>query len=202
MKRIFVTGIGTEVGKTVVSAILTEKLKADYWKPVQSGDLDYTDTMKVRNLVSNSSTIFHPEKYRLSQPLSPHAAAELDGVTIQLNDFEIPETNKHLIIEGAGGLLVPLNKQHMIGDLISYLRASVVLVSRNYLGSINHTLLTVQELRHRNIPVLGIVFNGESTPQTEAIIQYYTKLPILFRVQDEREINKQTVLKYANNIEI
>lgn len=198
----FVTGIGTEVGKTMVSAILTEKLKADYWKPIQSGDLDCTDTMQVRNLVTNTTTVFHPERYCLSQPLSPHAAAEMDGATIKLKEFVLPETKNHLIIEGAGGLLVPLNTQHFIADLISSLRATVVLVSRNYLGSINHTLLTVEELKRRNIPILGIVFNGERTPQTEAIIQHYSQLPILFRVQEEKKVNKETILKYAKKIEI
>ncbi|TXK50061.1 dethiobiotin synthase [Pontibacter qinzhouensis] len=202
MKRLFVTGIGTEVGKTVVSAILTEKLKADYWKPIQSGDLDYSDTQKVKNLTGNSTSIFHPERYTFSQPLSPHAAAEIDGVTIRLEEFIVPETKNHLIIEGAGGLLVPLNKEHLIADLISHLRASVVLVSRNYLGSINHTLLTVQELRRRNIPVLGLVFNGESTPKTEAIIEHYSQLPVLFKVEEEKVVNKATVLKYAKEIEI
>lgn len=202
MKRLFVTGIGTEVGKTVVSAILTEKLKADYWKPVQSGDLDYSDTQKVKDLTDNSTSVFHPERYRFSQPLSPHAAAEIDGVTIKLEEFVVPETNNHLIIEGAGGLLVPLNKEYLTADLISRLRASVVLVSRNYLGSINHTLLTVQELRRRNIPVLGLVFNGERTPKTEAIIEHYSQLPVLFKVEEEKVINKTTVLKYAKEIEI
>lgn len=201
MKRLFVTGIGTEVGKTVVSAILTEKLKADYWKPVQSGDLDYSDTQKVKDLTDNSTSVFHPERYRFSQPLSPHAAAEIDGVTIKMEEFVVPETKNHLIIEGAGGLLVPLN-EYLTADLISRLRASVVLVSRNYLGSINHTLLTVQELRRRNIPVLGLVFNGERTPKTEAIIEHYSQLPVLFKVEEEKVINKTTVLKYAKEIEI
>ncbi|MBY0347632.1 MAG: dethiobiotin synthase [Hydrotalea flava] len=202
MKRIFVTGIDTNVGKTIVSAILTQALKADYWKPVQSGDLQNTDTMKVKSLVNNPDTVYHPEIYKLSQPLSPHAASEIDRVTINLEDFNLPETENHIIIEGAGGLMVPLNNQCLIADLISHLGVSVVLVSRNYLGSINHTLLTIQELRRRNIPVLGIVFNGEHTPQTEIFIQQYSQLPVLFRVKIEKTINKQTILKYANCIKI
>jgi len=202
MKRIFITGNGTDIGKTVVSAIITEALNADYWKPVQSGELHNTDTMKVKQLVSNSKTVFHAERFRLQQPLSPHAAAEIDGVEIHLNDFLLPKTDNHLIIEGAGGLMVPLNSQLLIADLIKHFDASVILVSQNYLGSINHTLLTIQELRRRNIPIIGIVFNGEHTPQTENFIQQFTQLPILFRVDMESMINQQTILKYANEINL
>lgn len=200
MKRIFITGNGTDIGKTVVSSIITEALEADYWKPVQAGDLHNTDTMKVKNLVSNSKTVFHDERFKLQQPLSPHAAAEIDGVEIHLKDFSIPDTNNHLIIEGAGGLMVPLNNQLLMADLISHFQTSVILVSRNYLGSINHTLLTIQELRRRNVPILGIVFNGEYTPQTENFIQQYSKLSTLFRVDMENRIDKQTILKYAKSL--
>ena len=98
MKKIFVTGIGTNIGKTIVSAILTESLNADYWKPIQSGALMNTDTMKVKKLVSNKKTVCHPEIFRLSQPLSPHASAEIDGVAIKLKDFAVPKTKNHLII--------------------------------------------------------------------------------------------------------
>ncbi len=200
MKRIFITGNGTDVGKTIVSAIITEHLKADYWKPVQSGELDNTDTIKVKRLVSNSKTVFHQERFKLLQPLSPHASAEIDGVEIKLEDFNLPITNNHLVIEGAGGLMVPLNNNVLIADLIAYFEASVILVSRNYLGSINHTLLTVQELQRRGIPILGIVFNGEHTPQTESFILQYTQLPLLFRVNMEAVIDKQTILKYSEQI--
>lgn len=200
MKRIFITGNGTDIGKTVISAIITEHLKADYWKPVQSGELDNTDTMKVKHLVSNSKTVFHEEKFKLVQPLSPHASAEIDGVKIQLEDFQLPVTNNHLVIEGAGGLMVPLNNKTLIADLITYLETSVVVVSRNYLGSINHTLLTVQELQRRGIPILGIVFNGEHTPQSENFILQYTQLPLLFRVNMEAKIDKETIIKYSDQI--
>ena len=202
MKNIFITGIGTDVGKTIISAIITEHLKADYWKPVQSGELDNTDTDKVKRLVSNSKTVFHEETFKLLQPLSPHASAEIDGVKIQLEDFKLPVTNNHLVIEGAGGLIVPLNNKVLIADLIAYFKTSVVLVSRNYLGSINHTLLTVQELKRRGIPILGIVFNGEHTPQTENFILQYTQLPLLFRVNMEDIIDKQTIIKYSEQISL
>lgn len=199
MHRIFITGNGTDIGKTIVSAIITEALQADYWKPIQSGELDHTDTMKVQNLISNSKSVFHQERHKLQQPLSPHAAAAIDGVNIALNDFVIPETKNHLVVEGAGGLMVPLNDKDLIADLIAYLNLSVIVVSRNYLGSINHTILTINELKRRNIPILGIVFNGESTPATENFIENYTKIPVLFRVIFEENVDKSTILKYANN---
>lgn len=202
IKRIFITGNGTDVGKTIISAIFTEHLKADYWKPIQSGELDNTDTMKVKRLVSNSKTVFHEERFKLFQPLSPHASAEIEGVKIQLEDFSLPVTNNHLVIEGAGGLMVPLNNKILIADLIAFFKTSVVLVSRNYLGSINHTLLTVQELKRRGIPILGIVFNGEHTPQTENFILQYTQLPLLFRVNMEDIIDKQTIMKYSEQISL
>jgi dethiobiotin synthetase len=200
MKTIFITGNGTDIGKTIISAIITEHLEADYWKPVQSGELDNTDTMKVKSLVSNSKTIFHPEQFKLVQPLSPHASAEIDGVEIELEDFKLPSTTNHLVIEGAGGLMVPLNNRILIADLITHFKSSVIVVSRNYLGSINHTLLTIQELRSRDIPIIGIVFNGEHNPQTENFILQYTQLPLLFRVEMEEQIDKQTILKYSRQI--
>jgi dethiobiotin synthetase len=175
-------------------------LEADYWKPIQSGELENTDTMKVQRLVSNSKTVFHPEQFKLVQPLSPHASAEIDNIQIHLKDFKLPVTNNHLVIEGAGGLMVPLNNQILIADLITHFESSVIVVSRNYLGSINHTLLTIQELRNRNIPIIGIVFNGEHTPQTENFILQYTKLPLLFRVEMEEQIDQQTILKYSRQI--
>jgi dethiobiotin synthetase len=200
MKRIFITGIGTNIGKTVVSAIVTEYLNADYWKPIQSGDLMDSDTMKVKTLISNNKSVFHPEKYRLSQPLSPHAAAKRDGVAIKLEDFILPETENHLVIEGAGGLMVPLNDEILIADLIEQLDVSVLLVSQNYLGSINHTLLTIQELKRRNVKIIGIVINGESSPETEAFIEKYSNLPIILRIANEDSINQNTVLKYAEKL--
>ncbi len=200
MKRYFVTGIGTDVGKTIVSAILTETLKADYWKPVQAGDLDNTDTMKVKKLISNKQTVFYPEAYRLTQPMSPHAAAKLDHTHINPHNIIPPEHSNTLIIEGAGGLLVPLNNNFLIIDLIAKLNAEVILVSRNYLGSINHTLLSVQALTLRNIPVAGIIFNGEPVKTTQSFISRYTGLKPLFHVMHENKINRQTVCKYADKL--
>lgn len=202
MKHFFVTGIGTDVGKTIVSAILVEAIQADYWKPIQAGELDNTDTMKVRSLVSNTKSVFYPETYRVSSPLSPHAAAEKDRIVIDLDNIVSPNTNNTLIIEGAGGILVPLNSKALVIDLIEKLKAEVILVSRNYLGSINHTLLSIAALKSRNIPITGIVFNGKSTPSSEEFILNYTGLKCLLRVDEEKEITTTFVQKYKKNFQV
>lgn len=196
-QTLIVAGIGTEIGKTVASAVLVEALQADYWKPIQSGGLDDSDTDAVRRLISNSRTYFHPEAYRLTQPLSPHAAADIDGITIELDKLTPPETQHGLIIELAGGLMVPLNNHDLMIDLVQKLGFPVVLVSRNYLGSINHTLLSVDACRNRHIPLLGILFNGPTVPASETFILTYTGLPCLGRIGQEEAITKEVIKKYA-----
>lgn len=198
MKRYFITGIGTEVGKTFASTILVEALQADYWKPIQAGNLDDTDTMKVRSLVSNAQSRFYPEAYCLSKPMSPHAAAMADGIQIDSSNITLPATSNTLIIEGAGGLMVPLNNQFLVIDLIEQLKAEVILVSRNYLGSINHTLLSIAALKSRSIPVKGIIFNGQATKSTEEFILNSTGLGCLLRIKEENNINKATILGYKS----
>jgi len=195
--RLFVTGIGTEVGKTVIAAILTEALEADYWKPVQAGDLDYRDTHKVRDLVSNDKSVFHPETHALNHPMSPHAAAERDGVEISLDDFQLPQTENNLIVEGAGGLMVPLNSKDCIIDLIEKLDIEVVLVSRNYLGSINHTLLSVEALQNRSIKIRGIIFNDKENKDTESVILKMTGLKCLGRVEFEENLSSESISRLA-----
>jgi dethiobiotin synthetase len=198
MKPLFVTGIGTDVGKTIVSAILVEKLQADYWKPIQAGDLDNSDTIKVKQLVSNTTSVFHPEAYRLKQPFSPHKAATLDGVGIDIKKIKMPKTDNQLIVEGAGGLMVPLNNTHLMIDLIDKLKADVILVSRNYLGSINHTLLSVEALLNRGINIRAIVFNGDADQYTENVIAANTrhKIPCL-HIEVMPVVNKQTIKEAA-----
>jgi len=200
--RLFVTGIGTEVGKTIACSILVEALKADYWKPIQAGELDNSDTIKVQNLISNSTSKFHKEAYQLNAPMSPHAAAEKDNIEILLSNINVPKTNNHLIIEGAGGLLVPLNNSDCIIDIIPNLNAEVVIVSRHYLGSINHTLLTIQGLKAKNIPIKGIVFNGNENKDTENIILKMSKLKMLFRINEEVEFDKEIIKKYSQEIKL
>ncbi|EHQ30501.1 dethiobiotin synthase [Mucilaginibacter paludis] len=199
---LFITGIGTGIGKTIISAILVEKLKADYWKPIQSGDLDNSDTLMVRGLVSNNTSVFHPEAYRLTQPYSPHKSAELDGITINPAKIILPETENQLIIEGAGGLMVPLNDEFLMIDLIKQLGAQVILVSQNYLGSINHTLLSVELLKSRSIPVKGIVFNGETDIHSQKLILEYSKLSLLGNVSTVSTINAETIQQLTNQLSI
>src|SRR5688572_5738083 len=200
MNRFFVTGIGTDVGKTVVSAILTEALEADYWKPVQAGSLDFTDTHTVRKLVSNTRSFFHPETYRLQAPMSPHAAARLENRELDLSEITLPETSNNLVIEGAGGLMVPLNNKFLVLDLLAKLQCPVVVVSRNYLGSINHTLLTLEILKSRQIPVAGIVFNGEPNPDSEDFILNYTGVSRLFSIPFLPELNAEIISEQAGKI--
>ena len=198
MKRYFVTGIGTEVGKTIAAAIITEALEADYWKPVQSGELNDSDAMKVKELISNEGSFFHPEAYKLTQPMSPHAAAERDGVDIDLNSIQIPKTENHLVVEGAGGLLVPLNSKKTILDLIEIFNLEVVLVSRHYLGSINHTLMTIETIKNRGLIPAGIIFSGDEHPTTEAIITTMSQVPIIGRIDEEPYFDTNVVCEYAD----
>jgi len=197
MKRLFVTGIGTEIGKTVISAILTEALQADYWKPVQSGDLHQSDSMKIQSLTS-FDVVIHPETYRLQTPVSPHYSAAIDGVEIEINKFQIPETDNHLIVEGAGGLHVPLNQEYLLIDLIQQLNIPVILVSQNYLGSINHSLLSIEALQSRKIPIEGIIFNGAETKSTETYLCSYTGIPCLGRIPVSSEVSQQFIKKQAS----
>lgn len=207
MKKYFISGIGTDVGKTVVSAVLTEALQADYWKPVQAGDLNFGDSDRVKSLVSNSRSVFYPERYRLNTPASPHYAAELDGIDIAVSDFLIPHTDNKLLIEGAGGLMVPLNAKDSVVDLIKYFNIPVILVSRNYLGSINHTMLSIELLRSKGIEIAGIVFNGEPNPASENWILHNSGCTCIARIcnatatpdkkwiKEQADLNKNNIIK-------
>lgn len=197
MKKIFIAGISTEVGKTITSSIIVEALQADYWKPIQAGDLNNSDTDKVKKYISNSVSKFYPNSYALKIPMSPHAAAEIDGLEIDLAKIIEPETNNHLVIEGAGGLLVPLNNKQTILDIIRQ-DYKVVVVSRNYLGSINHTLLTIKLLKQHGLNVAGIIYSGNENPSTESIIEKMTGVSIIGKIDEEKEFNKAIIKKYAD----
>jgi dethiobiotin synthetase len=196
-KGYFIAGIGTDVGKTVASAILVKALDADYWKPIQCGDLEQTDSMKVQNLTG--CRVF-PEAYRLERPMSPHAAAAAEGVEVALDSFLLPQTNKHLIVEGAGGVLVPLNSQQTVADLMLHLQLPVILISRHYLGSINHTLLTLEVLKQRGIGIAGVLFNGDENAATESIIHQLSGVKVLGRIPVIQELNATSVAAAADNL--
>jgi dethiobiotin synthetase len=195
--RYFVTGIGTEIGKTLTSSILVEALEADYWKPIQSGELENSDTLKVKALISNNKSQFHQESYRLKAAMSPHAAAQRENIEIQTANCTLPQTQNRLIIEGAGGLHVPLNDTDCIIDLIAQFKAETILVSQHYLGSINHTLLSVEALENKGLKIKGIIFNGDENKDTENIILSKTGLKLLGRIPQIDKIDKNSVKTIA-----
>jgi len=172
--RIFVTGIGTGVGKTCISAIVARALEADYWKPIQAGFDEGTDSEWVAGMLSGTQSVIHPEVYKLAMPASPHIAAREEGKRINIEEItkRIPANNRTLLVEGAGGLLVPLNESEFVADLIKALDAKVILVSRNYLGSINHSLLTARVCREMQIPVIGWIFNDQYLNYEEEIVKW------------------------------
>lgn len=193
-----IAGIDTEIGKTVVSSIVVEALKADYWKPIQSGELDHTDTDKVKALVSHQQAVFHPEAYRLHTPMSPHAAAAIDEVTIASENIQLPDTNNNLVVELAGGLMVPLTHDFLNIHLIKQLNIPVILVSKYYLGSINHTLLSVEVLKAHGVDIKGIIFNGEPNPSSKEAILAYSQLPCLGEIPwIEGELTQSVVASLA-----
>lgn len=195
--KLFITGIGTDVGKTITAAIITQALEADYWKPIQAGDIDHSDSHKIQHYISNQKTIIHPNSYQLNTPASPHLAAELDDVSIVLDQIIEPKTKNHLVIEGAGGVLVPLNSTDCVIDFVRS-DYKVIVVSRHYLGSINHTLLTVEALQNRKIKIAGIVFSGTENKATESIILQKTKLTCIGRIDEEPYFDQNVIQYYAD----
>ena len=178
---IFITGIGTGIGKTLVAAIVAEALQADYWKPVQAGYEDGTDSDFMVQSLSNASSTVHPELYKLKMPASPHIAARKEDVVIRLAGIKnrldemmaaFPHENKSIVVEGAGGLMVPLNDHEFVVDLIQQLQAKVILVSRNYLGSINHSLLTAQVCKYYKLDVAGWIFNDQYLAYEDEIVHW------------------------------
>ena len=195
--KLFITGISTDVGKTIASAIIVEALQADYWKPIQAGDLDNSDSHKIKSYISNDGTVIHENSYKLNTPASPHFAAEVDGITIDLKKIKAPKTQNHLVIEGAGGVFVPLNENDFIIDLIQK-DHKVIVVSRHYLGSINHTLLTIEALRNRKINIAGIIFSGYENKATESIILSKTGVKCIGRIEQEPYFDQNVIKEYAD----
>jgi dethiobiotin synthetase len=191
----FVTGIGTDVGKTVVSAILSEALQAYYWKPIQSGDLENSDSLKIQRWTKN--VVILTEKYRLNQPFSPHTSARLDYIFIA-SEIELPKVDNVLIVEGAGGVLVPINDDGItIGDWMQTLAIPVIVVVKHYLGSINHTLLTLEYLKSKSIEIAGIVVTGEKHEESERIIETVTGKKINLHIPLATNVDEQFVCEQA-----
>lgn len=197
MHRIIVTGSGTDVGKTVVSAILTTLFGGDYWKPIQCGDMENSDTITMQKWIDPSKHSIHAPAYSLQAPLSPHHAARLEKISLNPASIVPPKTNRPLIIETAGGIFVPLTTKMLSIDLFQAWKGLWVIVSQHYLGSINHTLLTIHALKQRNIPVMGLVFNGEPNPDSEEAILALSGIPLLGRLLPEATIDRSTIQRYA-----
>ncbi|MDY6881882.1 MAG: dethiobiotin synthase [Desulfatiglans sp.] len=194
-KEIFVTGSDTDVGKTVVSGILLAGLGAEYWKPVQSGTEEMTDTEWLKEKTGLPRQYFHQETYRLKRALSPHASAAQEGIRLDIKAFHLPERDRsrHLVVEGAGGLMVPLNEECFILDLIKSLNIPVLLVTSSRLGTINHTLLSLEQMRRHHLDLLGVVINGPKNPSNRDAITHYGKIEILAEIEPLTEITPQTL---------
>lgn len=196
-KKIIVTGIGTEVGKTIASAILVHLLSGDYWKPIECGNEEEKDSEIMKKLIDPRLHTVYPPAYSFQMPVSPHQAACAENVVIESKKICLPNTDKPLIIETAGGVMVPLNQKILNIDLFQQWEAAWILVSRHYLGSINHTLLTVDQLKSRGVNILGLIFNGLPQKDTEEAILSFTQLPLLGRLLPEQHIESSIIKKYA-----
>lgn len=199
--KLFITGIGTEIGKTVCSAVLVQHFKAEYWKPVQSGDLHYTDSHKIEAWTDH--THCYPETYRLQLAASPHQSAREESILIDLDHFQLPETDQPLIVEGAGGLMVPLSDNRFVIDLIDLLNLPAALVVRNYLGCINHSLLSIMTLQQRNIRLEYLILNGNFPEDTERVIcSFIEKETTIIRIPEIGIPDKESIKAAAKQLTI
>lgn len=193
-KRFFVTGTGTGVGKTLVAAMLVTGMEnAIYWKPIQCGTEHGTDTHWVQRITGLPDSRCFPETHCFKHPLSPHAAASQAGVRIDLNDFKPPGGDRPWIVEGAGGIMVPLNEKDMILDLIEMLSLPVLLVARSNVGTLNHTLLSLEALKRRRIDIIGVIMNGIKNPSNKQAIEYYGKTRVLLEIEPLGEISRDVL---------
>ena len=195
-KGLFITGIGTDVGKTVAAAVITKALEADYWKPVQCGDLDNSDSIKIARLTGLKTL---PEAYRLQAPMSPHAAAELEGVELSIAQIELPKSDKPIVVEGAGGVMVPFNSKETYLDLMVKLNLPIVLVTRHYLGSINHTMLSWKALKEAGLNVVALVISGKAHESTESYFETQMDVPFI-RINELEEVNSEAIAAEAERL--
>ncbi|MFC2175843.1 dethiobiotin synthase [Bacteroidota bacterium] len=196
VKGLFITGIGTDIGKTVVAAVFTKALKADYWKPVQCGDLDNSDSIKIERLTGLKTL---SERFRLKAPMSPHAAADLEGIELSIDTIELPKSQNPIVVEGAGGVMVPLSSEETYLDLMVKLNLPVVLVTRHYLGSINHTMLSWKVLKAAGLNVVALVISGKAHESTESYFKTQMDVPFI-RINELKDVNSETIAVEAERL--
>ena len=194
-KRIVICGTDTDVGKTIVSSFFVQGLKGVYWKPIQSGTDEGTDTKTVCELLDLEPNRFLPERYKFKAPVSPHWAAEKESQIIEPNYLNLPDLAKLIIVETAGGLMVPLNRNWLQIDQLRVWEAPVILVARTGLGTLNHTLLSLEALKNRNINVLGIVLNGPPHNDNPRTIEQFGSTKILAKLPIFKEVNAKELSK-------
>lgn len=197
MKKIVaIAGIHTNIGKTIASAVIAEATGMDYWKPVQAGAQE-RDTELLRKMLTDGANRVHEEAVLLSQPLSPHTAAAIDNVTVDFKNFKWPHTDRSLLVETAGGLLSPMTANTTMADFIIYYNLPTILITMNYLGSINHTLLTIEVLKNRGIKVLGLIVNGLENESSEQFILDYSGIPFIARIPYINDLTNEGIQRYA-----
>jgi len=197
---VFVTGTDTDVGKTIAAACLVQALNGDYWKPVQAGLRDDTDTQTIQKLVKLNEVSFFPSTYELKQPLSPHEAARRDGIEIEMKEFRAPITNRPLVVEGAGGVMVPLNKRALVVDLIVKLKLPVIVIARSGLGTINHTLLSLKALREKKCNILGVIMNGPRNKGNVTAVETYGHARVLWQMTPIKPLNGKTLARAGSRL--
>lgn len=202
LQGFFVTGTDTDVGKTLVSAWLMTHLDADYWKPVQAGTEPETDSATVRRLAEISANRILPEAYVLPEAMAPHEAARRAGIRIDMAKLEPPATDRLLVVEGAGGMLVPLTDTDYVIDLAGQLELPIVLVARSTLGTINHTLLSIEALRRRGLPLAGVVMNGPETPHNRVAIERYGDVNIIGEIPWLPSVTRATLLEIEPELDL
>jgi dethiobiotin synthetase len=195
-KGVFITGIGTDVGKTIASAVITKALEADYWKPVQCGDLDNSDSIKIARLTGLKTL---QEAFKLLAPMSPHAAAELEGAELNIGKISLPKSDKTIVAEGAGGVMVPLNLRETYLDMMVSLKLPVILVTRHYLGSINHTMLSWKVLKEAGLNVVALVVSGTEHKSTESYFATQMDVPFI-RINELEEVNSESIALEAERL--
>jgi len=198
IKKFFITGTDTSVGKTLFCSILMDKFLYDYWKPIQTGNKNDNDTIYIKKICKIPSNRFYKPAFSFRKSLSPHQAAKYENVSINLNNIKKPITNNPLIIEGIGGILVTLNNKNLIIDLIKKLKFPVIIVSRSTLGTINHTLMTIKILRQNKIKIYGVVLNGVMNKKNAQSIEHFGKVKVLAQIPFFKKISLKKIKNFTN----